>query len=126
MSQIRKYHDTNIRFLFTTARPAPTWILQLDIDPEVDKGITGVSDGLTITNPTTVTRHRKGNFETDGAKFGAGEWKFNYAGSGQVINPRSFGFSLFFPCELFIRNKTHPYGRPVGRVTVLARFTPYS
>ena len=52
-------------------RPAPPWILQLDIDPEVDKGIVGVSDGFTITSPTTVFRHRTGNFETDGAKWGA-------------------------------------------------------
>ena len=52
-------------------RPAPSWILQLDTDPEVDKGIVGVSDGFTITSPTSVLRHRTGNFETDGAKWGA-------------------------------------------------------
>ena len=53
------------------ARPAPPWILQLDTDPEIDKGIVGVSDGFTITSPTTVLRQRTGNFETDGAKWGA-------------------------------------------------------
>ena len=72
------------------------------MDPEVDKGITGCSDGFTINNPTSVTRHRTGNFETDGAKFGAGKHEVcvldgpvHFPKTGRKIN-KEYGLNQLF------------------------------
>lgn len=53
------------------ARPVPPWVQTIQIDPKIDTGITGSSDGFSIINPNCVHRHRTGGWETDGAKWGA-------------------------------------------------------
>lgn len=51
--------------------PAPAWVSIIQVDPNIDKGFMGCSDGLNIINPNCVHRHRRGVFETDGAQWGA-------------------------------------------------------
>ncbi|WAR21067.1 SPSB2-like protein, partial [Mya arenaria] len=55
----------------SVGEPLPQWVYTVSPDPALDTGITGCSDGLNIINPNCVFRHRKGAFETDGAKWGA-------------------------------------------------------
>lgn len=51
--------------------PIPTWTQFITPDPALDKGFTGSSDGINIINNNCVHRHRRGVFETDGARWGA-------------------------------------------------------
>lgn len=51
--------------------PLPNWVYTCQVDPAIDTGYTGSSDGINIINNNCVHRHRKGVFETDGAKWGA-------------------------------------------------------
>lgn len=51
--------------------PSPVWIQSISPDPALDTGILGCSDGMNIINQNCVHRHRKGTFETDGARWGA-------------------------------------------------------
>lgn len=51
--------------------PIPPWVMTIYPDPALDQGITGTSDGINAINNNCVHRHRKGNFETDGARWGA-------------------------------------------------------
>lgn len=52
-------------------RPVPPWVQTIQVDPQIDTGITGTSDGFTILSHNMVHRHRTGGWETDGAKWGA-------------------------------------------------------
>jgi len=52
-------------------QPLPAWVSTIQVDPALDKGYMGCSDGLNIINPNTVHRHRRGQWETDGARWGA-------------------------------------------------------
>ena len=54
---------------FSSGNPLPAWVTTIQIDPSIDKGIGGCSDGMNIINPNVVHRHRTGHFETDGAKW---------------------------------------------------------
>lgn len=56
--------------LFLVGNPIPNWGLT---DPALDTGFTGTSDGINTINKNCVHRHRRGVFETDGARWGAGE-----------------------------------------------------
>ncbi|KAL4229169.1 SPRY domain-containing SOCS box protein 4 [Mactra antiquata] len=51
--------------------PIPPWVYTISPDPSIDTGITGTSDGINAINNNCVHRHRKGHFETDGARWGA-------------------------------------------------------
>lgn len=52
------------------AAPENAWALYLQLKPEYSQdGFEGISDGMTILNSNTVMRHRKGGFETDGARW---------------------------------------------------------
>ncbi|XP_052821306.1 protein gustavus-like [Mya arenaria] len=50
--------------------PIPAWVLQIQHDRAVDVGMASCSPGIGIANHNTITRHRKGHFETDGARWG--------------------------------------------------------
>ncbi|XP_060559300.1 uncharacterized protein LOC132719538 isoform X1 [Ruditapes philippinarum] len=51
--------------------PIPNWVMSIVPDPALDVGFTGTSDGINAINHNCVHRHRRGAFETDGAKWGA-------------------------------------------------------
>lgn len=52
-------------------QPIPPWVYTVQLDPHIDTGFLGSSDGINIIDRNTVRRHRRGHFETDGAKWGA-------------------------------------------------------
>lgn len=52
-------------------QPIPPWVYTIQLDSKIDTGFLGNSDGINIINRNTVHRHRRGHFETDGAKWGA-------------------------------------------------------
>ena len=56
---------------YFSARPVTPWVQTIQVDPQIDTGITGSSDGFTILSHNMVQRHRTGGWETDGAKWGA-------------------------------------------------------
>ena len=71
-SHLQAHSSTITRInVLLTARPVPPWVLTIQVDPNIDTGITGSSDGFTITSHNTLFRHRKGGWEADGAKWGA-------------------------------------------------------
>jgi hypothetical protein len=57
--------------LFYLGNPIPNWVMSIVPDPALDVGFTGTSDGINAINHNCVHRHRRGAFETDGAKWGA-------------------------------------------------------
>ncbi|KAK3578326.1 hypothetical protein CHS0354_039033 [Potamilus streckersoni] len=86
--------------------PLPPWAHYIQPHPNlVSHGFNSVSDGLSITNPTTVVRHRNGSFETDGAKWSGGisggkhvfeiNWPENFRGTTATIGVGSINASLF-------------------------------
>ncbi|XP_052264579.1 protein gustavus-like [Dreissena polymorpha] len=52
--------------------PLPTWVTLIHHDRAIDTGILGNSEGISVLDHNSLVRHRKGHFETDGAKWGAG------------------------------------------------------
>ncbi|XP_053408380.1 protein gustavus-like isoform X2 [Mercenaria mercenaria] len=51
--------------------PIPNWVMSIVPDPALDVGFSGTSDGINAINNNCVHRHRRGAFETDGARWGA-------------------------------------------------------
>ncbi|KAL3836339.1 hypothetical protein ACJMK2_021772 [Sinanodonta woodiana] len=86
--------------------PLPPWAFYIQPHPNlVSHGFNSVSDGLTITNPTTVVRHRNGSFETDGARWSGGIsggkhvfeiiWPEVYRGTTATVGVGSLNAPLF-------------------------------
>ena len=65
------YNISDFLVHYFSARPVPPWVQTIQVDPQIDTGITGSSDGFTILSHNMVQRHRTGGWETDGAKWGA-------------------------------------------------------
>lgn len=57
--------------MFCLGVPTPNWVYSISPDPALDTGFTGCSDGFNIINNNCVHRHRRGGFESDGARWGA-------------------------------------------------------
>ncbi|XP_060559283.1 SPRY domain-containing SOCS box protein 2-like [Ruditapes philippinarum] len=53
------------------AVPPPSWAGIVHIDNSINTGFNGVSDGMRILDPNSVLRTRKGDYEADGARWGA-------------------------------------------------------
>lgn len=62
--------------LTVTGSPPPAWTGVVQIDNSINTGFKGVSDGLRIMDPNSVLRTRTGDYEADGARWGARAFQF--------------------------------------------------
>lgn len=114
------------------ARPAPPWVQTIQIDPNIDTGLTGCSDGFSIINPNCAHRHRTGRFETDGARWGAPlskgkhvfeiHWPMGHRSQFASVGVGSDEAKMFIkPRESLIGCDRHSWGLDIARRKLIHR-----
>lgn len=112
--------------------PIPNWVMTITPDPALDTGFTGTSDGINIINNNCIHRHRRGTFETDGARWGAplskGKhvfeiyWPSGHRGTMATVGVGTEEAPLFIkPKDSLVGSNGYSWGLDIARKRLLHR-----